>query len=175
MRTDNQLVNDLYTHDEQAFQEIYNKYYWLVFDVINKKVKNYDLSKEITQDAFLKMWNNISQYQKNTNFKAWFLTIAKNLAIDHIKEITAQRLQLIIDDELVKNISKFDEKIQIEFQIDLKKILNELEYKVIGLTTIYHLKRREVAESLNKPLGTVLRVHNEASKKINLFLKQKTE
>ncbi|MGD9605333.1 MAG: RNA polymerase sigma factor [Bacilli bacterium] len=175
MKTDNELASEMYTHNEQAFQEIYTKYYWLAYDVINKKIKNQDISKEITQDSFLKMWNNISQYKKGTNFRAWFLTIAKNQANDYLKSTTTERLHLIVNNDFVDNASEFDERLHLEFQMDLKNILNELEYKVIGLTTIYHLKRREVAEALNKPLGTILRVHNEASKKISHFLSNKSE
>jgi len=175
VKNDNELVNELYTHNEQAFQELYQKYYWLVFGVVNKKVKNKEVSSEITQDVFLKMWNNISQYQNNSNFRAWLVTIAKNLAIDYVKAQSARQLNLIINNDVVNNIKQFDEKIHMEYQMDLKKILNELEYKVIGLTKIYHLKRREVAEVLNKPLGTILRVHNEASKKINRFFTNKGE
>jgi RNA polymerase sigma-70 factor (ECF subfamily) len=175
MANDNQLVSKLLTHNEEAFQQIYTNYYRLVFDVIYKKVKNVEATRDLTQEAFMRMWTNISQYQINTNFRAWFMTIAKNIANDYLKKQNIERYNVIVNSDLVQSAFEFDEKIKLEFQMDLKNILNETEYRVIGLTTIYHLKRREVAEIMERPLGTILRVYSEAEQKIKKYLNKKSE
>lgn len=171
MKTEKELVNQLYTHNQEAFREIYAKYYKLVFSKIHEITKDGETSKDLTQDTFIKMWTNIQTLEYNSNFKAWLMKIAKNTALDFVK--TKKDVELM--EEFQLDSGKFDEKIMLEYQIDLKRILNETEYMVIGLTTVFGMKRREVAEYMGKPLGTILRVYSEALKKIKTFYEAPNE
>lgn len=52
------------------------------------------------------------------------------------------------------------------------KILSEDEYKIIMLCHVSGYKRREVAQMLNMPIGTVTWKNNEALKKLKKYLEK---
>lgn len=164
MPANTQLIKELQNHNYDAFDIVYEDYHKLVFYVIYSIVKDVEITKELVQDTFLKMWNNIHTFLLNTNFKAWLLTIAKNTAKDHLK---TRKQYYSLEGEVISNqehMSTFS-----EFNVDAKQVLNDFEYNVITLTLIYNLKRREVADVLERPIGTISRVYSEAMQKLKKF------
>lgn len=173
MKIDEKLTHELYARNEEAFSKVYIEYYKLVFKVIKEKVHDQETSVELTQDTFMKMWNNISQFKIGTNFSAWLTTIAKNLANDYLRAHRKEWLSVILNNDLISSSGQLENSLKLEFQIDIKNILTEFEYQVVVLTNIYHLRRREVAEGLNKPLGTICRTYVEAMGKIENYAQNK--
>lgn len=154
MPANTQLIKELQNHNYDAFDIVYEDYHKLVFYVIYSIVKDVEITKELVQDTFL----------LNTNFKAWLLTIAKNTAKDHLK---TRKQYYSLEGEVISNqehMSTFS-----EFNVDAKQVLNDFEYNVITLTLIYNLKRREVADVLERPIGTISRVYSEAMQKLKKF------
>lgn len=168
MPNNKQLIKELSQHSQDAFSEIYDKYHKLVYYIIFSYTNDVEATKDLVQETFMKMWNNIHLFKIDTNFCAWLSTIAKNTAKDYLR--TKKHIE-IIDDEVVSN--RHHIKSIIEFNVDAKSALNSLEYEVVVLTIIYNLKRREVADSLNKPIGTILRVYREAIRKLRKFYEVK--
>src|SRR5690606_34782931 len=123
-----------------------------------------EATEELVQDTFLKMWNNIDSYLSNTNFRAWLLTIAKNTAKDYLR---TRKIFYPLDDETVSS-HRYMSMLN-EFNVDANKVLSDLEYDVVVLTIIYNLKRREVADVLERPTGTITRVYSESIKKLKKF------
>ncbi|MDD4000168.1 MAG: sigma-70 family RNA polymerase sigma factor [Bacilli bacterium] len=113
------------------------------------------------------MWNNIHSFDLNSNFKAWLLTIAKNVAKDYLK---SEKKTAYCQEDVIES-NYFPKKLRYEFDMDCRGFLTDLEYDVIILSLVYRLKRREIAEVLKKPLGTVCRVHKEGIDKIKVFYK----
>src|SRR5690606_23814500 len=139
----------------------------LVFYVIFTYVGDKDVAEELVQDAFLKMWNNIASFKLGTNFQAWLLKISKNIAIDHLR---TKRDYIFLDTDIEGNQNHMS--IFCDFDLDAKKVLSDFEYNVVALTIVYNLKRREVADILNKPTGTITRVYSGAIKKLKDFYDQ---
>lgn len=54
---DDQLLALLRNNDDQAFTEIYNRYWDRMLYVAGVKSRNLDLAEEIVQDVFLDIWN----------------------------------------------------------------------------------------------------------------------
>ena len=59
-----------------------------------------------------------------------------------------------------------DDKVSSPLLNVMKKVLNESEAQIISLHLISGFKHREIAEMLDKPLGTVLWTYKNALNKI---------
>jgi len=162
------LINELKKYNHEAFEIVYNNYHKLVFYVIYTKVHDIEVTKDLVQDAFLKMWNYIHTFKDNTNFQAWLVRIAKNVALDYLK---TKKQTYELDAEVISDDKSHS--IFHEFNIDAKRVLSDFEYNVVVLTLVYNLKRKEVAEVLDKPLGTITRVYSTALKKLKNFYEKK--
>lgn len=164
MSIDKYWIKELQNGNHEAFEIIYDKYHKLVFYIINHITNDKEASKELVQDTFLKVWNNAKSFKINTNFKSWLSTIAKNTAIDYKR---TKKDYSVLDVDLESDSKS--PTILSEYSMDARMVLTKLEYDVVVLTIIYNLKRREVAEILEKPIGTITRVYMTAIKKLKKF------
>ena len=83
--TETLMIKRLKNHDEEAFDYCYDTYKNLVYFQIIKVVKNRELTEELVQDTFLKMYQNIEKFDGKF-FKAWLLKIANNTAISELRK-----------------------------------------------------------------------------------------
>ncbi|MDD4000169.1 MAG: sigma factor [Bacilli bacterium] len=49
---ENEIINKLYTYNEEAFKTIYEKYSKLVFRVIKELVEHEETAEDLTQETF---------------------------------------------------------------------------------------------------------------------------
>ena len=72
-------------NDETCFNELYEKYHWLVYNIAFSILKNQENSEEIMQKVFVKIWKMEKQKLPKTNEAGWLYSITKNETIDFIK------------------------------------------------------------------------------------------
>ncbi len=78
---DDQLIKSILAKDKIALSHLYDKYSHILNGEIYKIVSDEDLSSEILQDVFIKVWVDISTYSSgNERFFTWMLKITRNLA-----------------------------------------------------------------------------------------------
>lgn len=72
--------------DRQAFAEIYRLYAPVVFRFIFGRTQDRHLSEDLTSDTFVRALRKLgSVTYRGTPFRAWLLTIARNVVIDDAK------------------------------------------------------------------------------------------
>lgn len=79
------LLQKLKQSDRNAFQEIFRKYYPILFRYIFYRTKNYSLAQDIVQETFLKVWLNRRSLQPKLKFFPYIVKISSNLVKDHYK------------------------------------------------------------------------------------------
>lgn len=155
--------------DKQAFNYIYDATYKAVYFHVLYVVKNKQTAEDVLHDAYLKAIDNINSYTLGTNFVGWLCTIAKNLALNKIKKLSRET-NVDFDAESYKYGSR---ETEIPYVFELaSKALPEDEYNIIMLCQVAGYKRREVAEMLNMPIGTVTWKNNKALSTLKELLKK---
>lgn len=83
-KTDNQLVSEFMTGNEQAFDELLKRYQEKLYSYLQFTVRNDDMADDLFQETFVKAIVQIRQgkYVHNGKFGAWLTRIAHNLLID---------------------------------------------------------------------------------------------
>lgn len=77
------LVKRFQDKDVKAFEKIYEMYYKNISGIVYNIVRDYEVAEEVSQDVFIKAWNNASSFSaKKGRFFTWLLNIARNAAID---------------------------------------------------------------------------------------------
>lgn len=85
--TDTALVKQLATGDEDAFCQLYARYWERLFCFCNKFLKSYDLAENFAQDIFLKIWENKEFLDPEKSFSSFLYTIARNRVLNHLKHV----------------------------------------------------------------------------------------
>ncbi|MCP5046767.1 MAG: sigma-70 family RNA polymerase sigma factor [bacterium] len=70
----------------QNFEILVNRYKNRIVNFIHKMIYDYDEAQSLTQDVFLKVFENMKKYKEQDNFQAFIFTIAKNLTLNYIKK-----------------------------------------------------------------------------------------
>ncbi|MDQ6756411.1 MAG: sigma-70 family RNA polymerase sigma factor [Bacteroidota bacterium] len=155
-----ELVFALKQQDQQAFSYLYDNYSAALFGLVYKMVNDKELAEDILQEAFVKVWNNFSNYDSmKGRLFTWMLNLTRNLTIDTLRSKGYKKQSKIRSDEnSVNNISdsthaaeKFD-AMGIRKQLTLLK--ND-QKEIIDLAYFGGFTQDEISKQLGIPLGTV--------------------
>lgn len=164
---DEELVS-LYKDERSAlaFEELCARYTVPLYRFSYTFAKERDLSEDIVQQTFVKMWKALSSFDTSKKFSVWVYTIARRTAIDELRKKKAFVFSALSDDdsvpfeETLKDDSafteqKFEELRDVDaFETVLKK-LPEQKAEIIFLKLYEDMTFEEIAEALGKPMNTV--------------------
>lgn len=113
----------------QDLEEIYLKYFDIVYKFLLLRTHNKDLSQELTQETFYLAVRDINKFKGKCKLSSWLCQIAKNLLY---KEFNKKRNKpIIVEEEILKNIpsnNNIEEKlIEHEEKSTLYNSLNILD------------------------------------------------
>ena len=93
-----QLVHAAQEGDTEAFASLYDRYVDVVFRYVLFRVGDRELAEDVTSETFLRALRRIGTvtYQ-GRDVGAWFVTIARNLVLDHVKS-SRFRLEVVAAD-----------------------------------------------------------------------------
>jgi RNA polymerase sigma factor (sigma-70 family) len=165
--TEEELVTSLKNGEQSALGFLYDNYSAALFGVIMRIVESQPPSpadrenaEDILQEVFVKIWRNISSYDKSKGkLYTWLINIARNTAIDSLRakgHTFKNKIQRI--DNSVRSINQqYNTSIHAD-HIGLKTLVDKMkpEYKqLIDKLYFEGYTQEEAAEELNIPLGTV--------------------
>jgi RNA polymerase sigma-70 factor, ECF subfamily len=158
--TEEQLVALLRTGSREGFNYLYKNYSNVLYGTILKIVLDEETAQDVLQDAFVKVWNNIGQYDATKGrIYTWMLNIARNSAIDKLRskgEIMKSKIQT--GDEVVNNIQNSRKTEQHTDTIGLRSMVAGLKpeyHSIVDLAYYKGYTLDEISKTLDVPLGTV--------------------
>lgn len=72
------LIHDILAGDETAFVSLVEKYRKQVHALAWRKIGDFHIAEEITQDTFLKVYQKLSTLKDPNQFSGWLYVIATN-------------------------------------------------------------------------------------------------
>lgn len=157
--------------DETAFEYIYNETKQGTFALILSIVRDRSLAEDVMQDTYMKMIASIHQYQYGKSFRNWLLSIAKNQAIDYYRRRKHEKLTNGDDLDALEGNQSSGNEFQLEFN-ELLNLLSQEEREVVVLRIVENMKHQDIAEVLNKKVGTVMWLYHNAVQKMKKYRKE---
>jgi RNA polymerase sigma-70 factor, ECF subfamily len=169
---DKTLVQATRDGDRAAFSKLVLKYQDKVFYLAYDLIGEYDDAKDVAQEAFIRAFEKIHQFEDRAQFSTWLYRITVNLAMDqhrrrkrrpleslddHIQEIERQKSSEQMEESL-----KTDDLLQTgvqRFHIDeaLKRLSDHQRISVV-MKYFHQKSSREIGELLGCSENTV-RIH----------------
>ncbi len=160
-----------------GFEEIYKEYYDRIFRYLYRITDNWEDSRDLAQDVFIKVNANLSNFKSQSSISTWIYRIATNTAYDRFRSASFQKVkkgniekELNEKQKVIKNVWETNEDLSLEDQIARKEMnecinrfiydLNENYRTILILSEYEGLKNREIADILGITLDTVkIRIH----------------
>lgn len=146
--------------DIDSFGWLVNTYEKKIFYFIYNMTRNRDMSQDLTQDTFIKIYKNIYKYNPDYPIEPWIYKIAHNIVLDFLKK-NKNKLQEVSLSSCINNIKENDIDSSLS-DIELKDLLQrELQSlkpdirMIIILRIQKDLSFEQIAFILNKSVPSV--------------------
>jgi len=174
-----------------AFNELLRRYERKIFRLALHITQNREDAEDVLQEAFLKAFEHLDQFQGQSKFYTWIVRIAVNQALMKLRKRKSDRSVSLDDtvdtgeDNIVREIAAWDENPEQQFsREELNRILTSA---VDGLAPIYRavfvlrdidgLSTEEAAEVLDLSVPAVksrlLRARLQLREKLTRYFKRK--
>ena len=84
-QSDVQLIRRILQGDQDAFSPLVKKYQKGIHALVWRKIGDFHIAQEITQDAFLNAYKKLGTLKNHTQFSGWLYVIAANLCSDWLR------------------------------------------------------------------------------------------
>ncbi len=163
------LVNAAREGDIGAFEELVRKYDRNVFRIANHITQNREDAEDVVQDAFLKAFQNLGQFQGQSKFYTWLVRIAVNEALMRLRRRRPERM-VSLDEDINTGEDTIPREVadwapnpeQLYNQAELKEILQKTIQglppsfrTVFVLRDVEGLSTEETADALNLSIPAV--------------------
>ncbi len=176
---DVELIQRVLDGDDTAFTELVKKYQKSVHALAWRKVQDFHIAEDITQETFLKVYRNLSTLKEPQSFASWLYVIATNHCKTWLskKQVWTQSLDNFNSAELEKAtyssyVSAENERVSVEAQREVvKKLLAKLQESDRTVITLYYLGGMTY-EEISKFLGVSVSAIKNRLYRARQFLKK---
>ncbi len=155
-RGDDSEIVDGCLRGEAKWQKIlFEKYYGKMLAVCQRYSKNRDEAKDILQDGYIKVFQKLDQFNRNSTLDAWIRRVMVNTAIDYYRKTSSTPVMQEMDE--AGAISGQHDVISDLNHAALLDVLQQLPpgYKMVfNMYVIEGYSHKEIAEMLHISEGT---------------------
>jgi len=166
---DKALVKAAQKGDMQAFEELVARHRDKIYGRAYSMMRNEEDAVDLSQEAWVKAWQRLKQFQGEASFVTWMTRIVINLCLDQLRKQKRLRAESIeqMDEELggverqmpvvTPNPTERLERGELRQRIDeaLAKLSNE-HRTVLILHEFEELEYKEIARRMQCSIGTVM-------------------
>ncbi|MCL6573983.1 MAG: sigma-70 family RNA polymerase sigma factor [Bacillus sp. (in: Bacteria)] len=164
------LVKKAQKGNDKAFLRLFQKYEQDIYRTAFIYMKNQSDALDVVQESAYRSFKSIKQLKDPNYFKTWLMRIAINCSIDLLRK---QKILVQTKPDFEDFVSgDVYEDIALKMTVcDVIERLKEFEKSVIILRFYEGLTIKEVAETLDIPLGTAKTILYRALNKLRIDLK----
>lgn len=163
------------THAEtkDEFLTVYDRYADDIFRFCAMKVSRRELAEDITQEVFMRFWQQMRQGEEIRNERALLYTMARNLVIDWYRRQKEQSLDAMTDQGLEfanEDHRTIEERAQMREAIDAIQTLDEPSRDALLLRFVEGLPPADIAAISGESANVISVRINRALKKVQDIL-----
>jgi RNA polymerase sigma-70 factor (ECF subfamily) len=154
---DKLLMDRVRVREQGAMADIFDRYSGMVYSVALRVLNDSGHAEDVMQEIFFQLWRNPDSFSSSRgSLGAWLLVVARNRAIDHLRQ---RRPAEPMDEVVVASTTNL--QIEAERTIIMQKvkgILGDLpkeQQQSLRMAFFDGLSHSEIAEKTGQPLGTI--------------------
>ena len=167
--SEEQLIRRAQQGDNGAFEELLLLHQKKVYNLCLRMSANPDDALDLSQEAFLRAWRSLGQYQFEASFSTWLFRLTSNVCIDFLRR--KKRRQ---ETSLTENYDDRDEGAELsipdvnplpeqqaitnETKIELARAMGQLapdHREILQLRVVEDLSYEQISDILGIRVGTV--------------------
>lgn len=148
--TDIQLIHGCLSGKSRCQELLYRRFFSFAMSICIRYAKTTDDAMEVVNDSYLKMFENLKNFDKSKPFKSWFARILVNTAIDDFRKSKKFNANITVDEILDTDSREptINEELNAEDIISLFSQLPDNLRITFNLHEIEGYSHEEIAEML---------------------------
>ncbi|MBO8171769.1 MAG: sigma-70 family RNA polymerase sigma factor [Bacillaceae bacterium] len=145
-----------------AFEQFYDRYIPLVYHIALKMVQDRMEAEDICQEVFLEALRKLDRFDPaRGSMESWLAVMTRSRCVDHLRKKQRQSAAVLEDSVTGEHPAENETEVQVVQNLEIEAVRRALDQipaaqreAVLGM---YFRSRtqRELAEEMNRPLGTV--------------------
>ncbi len=164
---DESLLEKCRRQDYEAFGKLVDAYQNRVFGFVRRMVPTGEDAEDITQEVFIRAFQNFHRFDMRSSVRTWLFKIAHNLCVDRARKVgrSPEQVSLALSADIEEEFEVPDDRWQPDQMLAQSNLEEAVELAVSQLSEklrsvlILHdredMPYEEIATTLNLPLGTV--------------------
>jgi len=163
------LVRKAQKGDTVAFEELVARHRDKIYARAYSMMRNEDEALDLSQEAWIKAWQRLGQFQGDSSFATWMTRIVINLCLDQLrrhKRVRAESIE-VMDEEsggverqmepVVVNPTEGLERGELRARIDRAMAQLSHEHRtVLILHEFEEMEYKEIAKTMGCSIGTIM-------------------
>jgi RNA polymerase sigma-70 factor (ECF subfamily) len=167
--SDVELVRLAQKGDMRAFEELVARHRDKVYARAYGMMRNEDEALDLSQDAWVKGWQRLGQFQGDSSFVTWMTRIVINLCLDQLRKLKRKRAESLeameeepggVERQMPVTVPNPTEGLErAELRARLNRALAQLSQKhrtVLIMHEFEQMEYREIARQMKCSVGTVM-------------------
>jgi len=174
-----QVVARAKAGDPLAWEELVHATADQIYRMAVSFTRNRPEAEDLTQEVYLKIWQNLHSYTPGSSFRAWAYRVAHNLFVDHYRRTRRERQATWLDEEFLASLPGGDDpftrtlrKQRLELARKALEQLPEELAQLLLLRDFADWSYEELAEQFHLPLGTVKSRLNRARRELAVAVRE---
>ena len=177
------LVKAAKRGDMMAFEELVGRHRDKIYARAYSVVRNEEQAIDLSQEAWVKGWQRLKQFQGNSSFSTWMTRITINLCLDHLRRRKRQPTDSLdaMNDES-GGVERFMPPVTInpterlergELRTRIDAAMEQLSYAhrtVLVLHEFEQMEYKQIAKTMDCSIGTVMSRLFYARRKLAVLL-----
>ena len=152
-----------------AFEELVRRHRDKIYGRAFSMVRHEDDALDLSQEAWVKGWQRLKQFQGEASFVTWMTRIVINLCLDRLRKMKRQRAESLdqLEEEsggverqmpvVTTNPTERLERGELRQKIDAALALISVEHRtVLILHEFQEMEYKEIAKTVGCSIGTVM-------------------
>jgi len=179
-----ELLQRCQNGDKTAWDTFVDAYWQRLFGYALRATGNAELAQDLVQETLLRIVQRLGKYDDQGKFEAWLFRILVNLIRDHGRSLTRRQTQstviesngdrIEITDDLAARVPAPHEPLHHREDVDALQLalrkLPEGDRQILMLRHFADMPFKDIARTLNCPIGTVLARAHRALAKLRGFM-----
>ncbi|MAT15828.1 MAG: RNA polymerase subunit sigma [Planctomyces sp.] len=158
---DARLVEEVRRGNSEAYGELVERYQQRLLRVIQRFISDYDLAQDLAQEAFIRAYEKLDQFDPSRRFGPWLFRIAVNLTMDYLRKLKRRGRWMLFSEspaDQAPDPSIEDPREHHDLSQEVRAILEEIPEKyrtVLVLRDLENFSTSEIAAILDRKEATI--------------------
>jgi RNA polymerase sigma-70 factor (ECF subfamily) len=173
---DNSIVDRYLAGDMTAFDELMIRYERQIYRVCYRFVNNRDDAMDLAQEVFIKAFEHLPNFRRESSMKTWLYRIAMNHCINHVKKNAREFVQITenVGSTRASVHSEMEEREKREQFRLLVKRLPPKQKAILEMRIHEQLSYEEIATMSGRSISTIKASVFFALEKLRKLVKEPT-